>query len=178
MYKEVYKMTGGLMDLIHVHQFVVRKNEAEEEFTSVEVLRDHQRQHLGYPTSKDSFQPVLLSAVVSRKNLLAGDFMQAKIVGRVLNRADFMADPEKKCPRFNDLKAGALADSSKPYKGMLAELQRAREQARNLKKRHSQIDEDVNGVTHMVSDIQCNGRRNFVVASTDTHYGGNGGFNY
>ena len=162
-------MTGGLMQLVNFHQAVVRKNEAGEEFVSAEELRDHQRQHLGYPTSKAYH---LISAVISRKNLIAGNYMQAKIVASALHNADFVKDPNnKKCPRFSDLKAGAMADNSKPYKGMMASLQLAREQAHDLKERHSQVEE-VDGAIRLLSDIQVGGKRYVSVSRNDWCWGG------
>jgi hypothetical protein len=163
-------MTGGLFQLIHVHQVVVRKNEAEEEFASAEELRDHQRQHLGYHASKGGKAYHILSAVISRKNLLAGNYMQAKIIASVLHHIDFVKDPNnKKCPRLSDLKAGVMADNSKPYKGMMDALRRAREQARDLKERHSLVEE-VDGATHLLSDIRVGGKRSIAVSSTEGRY--------
>jgi len=164
-------MGGGLFQLAHSYNVIVRKNEAKEEFSSVEELRNNQRQHLGYATSRASAKPpVILSAVISRKDLMKKKFMNAKIVATVIHRDDFVKDPNnKKCPKFSDVKAQAMADVSKPYKAMMNELSRTRESALGLQRRHSRVEEDDND-THILSDIRVGGNRCISVSSTKFSY--------
>lgn len=157
--------------LAHSYNEIVRKNEAKEEFSSVEELRNNQRQHLGYATSRASAKPsVILSAVISRKDLMKKKFMNAKIVATVLNPDDFFKDPNNnKCPKFRDLRSQVMADSSKPYKAMMDDLSRTREPALGLKRRHSRVDEDDNDI-HILSDIRAGGKRCISVSSTKFSY--------